>query len=402
MKKNILLGVSGGIAAYKSANIVSLLRKKGYNVKVIMTKNATNIITPLTLETLSRNRVYTDMWDKIPHYEVEHIALADFADLILVAPATYNIIGKIANGIADDMLTTVIAASKKPVFFALAMNVNMYENKILQDNILKLKKYGYNFIDVDEGFLACNYNAKGRLKNEEEIVKEIDNYFIVEEYKKNLNNLDLKNKKILITASRTKEAIDPVRYLTNNSSGKMGYELARACVNFGAEVSLISGPSELKAPNNLKEFIKVDSAIEMYEEVNKRFDDTDIFISCAAVADYRPKDYSDIKIKKKDEDLKILLERNPDILFSMGKKKKNQFLVGFAAETNDILDNARKKLVKKNLDMIVANNADNMNKKCNAVEILNKFGDIVEIESKDKELLAYDIVFNIIKEIKNR
>lgn len=392
--KNILLGVTGGIAAYKSANIISLLKKKGYNVKVIMTKNATEIIGPITLETLSRNRVYIDMWDEKGHYEVEHIALADWADLVLVAPATYNIVGKVANGIADDMLSTVIAATKKPVYFALAMNVNMYENPILKENIEKLKKYNYKFIEADEGLLACNYVAKGRLKDEVEIVNLIEKYFLT----KNIEG-NLKGKKILITASRTREDIDPVRYLTNNSSGKMGYSLAEAAANLGAEVYLVSGPSELKQPINIKEFIKINSAKQMYNEVSKRFDNCDIFISCAAVADYKPKNYSNIKIKKSDGDLVIELDRNPDILFEMGKKKKNQFLVGFAAETNDILANASKKLNKKNLDMIVANNAKVMNQDGNEVTIIKKNGPIVKLASDLKENLAYEIMAEIIKTI---
>lgn len=392
--KNILLGVTGGIAAYKSANIISILKKKGYNVKVIMTKNATEIIGPITLETLSRNRVYIDMWDEKGHYEVEHIALADWADLVLVAPATYNIVGKVANGIADDMLSTVIAATKKPVYFALAMNVNMYENPILKENIEKLKKYNYKFIEADEGLLACNYVAKGRLKDEAEIVNLIEKYFLT----KNIEG-NLKGKKILITASRTREDIDPVRYLTNNSSGKMGYSLAEAAANLGAEVYLVSGPSELKQPNNIKEFIKINSTKQMYNEVSKRFDNCDIFISCAAVADYKPKNYSNIKIKKSDGDLVIELDRNPDILFEMGKKKKNQFLVGFAAETNDILANASKKLNKKNLDMIVANNAKVMNQDENEVTIIKKNGPIVKLASDLKENLAYEIMAEIIKTI---
>ena len=338
--KNILLGVTGGIAAFKSAGIVSLLRKKGYDVKVVMTKNATNIIGPLTLETLSRNRIYVDMWDTNPHYEVEHIALADWADAVLIAPATYNIIGKVANGIADDMLSTILSAvaGRVPVFFALAMNVNMYENPILKENIKKLKSYGYRFIDADEGLLACNYVAKGRMKEEKEIVAEIERYNIFSK----IENCDkaLKGKKILISSGRTKENIDPIRYLSNNSSGKMGYALAQAGVDLGAEVTLISGPTNLEVPNGLKDFITVESALDMYKAVDSYFEDTDIFIACAAVADYRPKEYQNKKIKKSDDNLIIELLRNPDMLFEMVKKKKNQFLVGFAAETNDIKENA--------------------------------------------------------------
>ena len=398
--KNILVGVTGGIAAFKSASIVSLLKKKGYNVKVVMTENATNIIGPLTLETLSKNRVYVDMWDKNPHYEVEHISLADWADIVLIAPATYNIIGKVANGIADDMLSTILSAVslRKPVFFALAMNVNMYENPILNENIDKLKTYGYRFIDTNEGLLACNYEAKGRMKEPEEIVDIIERYNIASK----IDNFRdaLKGKKILITSGRTREDIDPIRYLSNKSSGKMGYSLAQAAVDLGAEVTLVSGPTNLNVPDGLKEFISVDSAIHMYEKVDKKFKDTDIFIACAAVADYRPKEYQDKKIKKSDLNLTIELVRNPDILFEMGKKKENQLLVGFAAETNNIIENALKKLEKKNLDMIVANNASTMGTDTNSIEIIRKDRSSTVINQKSKIELAYDILKEVILDLK--
>ena len=398
--KNILLGVTGGIAAFKSASIVSLLKKKGYDVKVVMTKNATNIIGPLTLETLSRNRIYVDMWDTNPHYEVEHISLADWADMLLIAPATYNIIGKVANGIADDMLTTIISAvsTRKPVFFALAMNVNMYENPILKENIDKLKSYGYRFIEVEEGLLACNYVAKGRMTEPEDIVAEIERYDI---YSKIENfNTALKDKKVLITSGRTKENIDPIRYLSNNSSGKMGYSLAQAAIDLGAEVTLISGPTNLEIPKGLKSFVSVESALEMYEKVDEYFGDTDIFIACAAVADYRPKEYKKEKIKKSDSDLILELVRNPDILFEMGKKKDKQLLIGFAAETNDIKENALKKLEKKNLDFIVANNASTMGNNTNTVEIIRKNKTSIKINQKNKIELAYDILKEIILDLK--
>ena len=400
--KNILVGVTGGIAAYKSAGIVSLLKKKGYNVKVVMTENATKIIGPLTLETLSRNRIYVDMWDSNPHYEVEHISLADWADMVLIAPATYNIIGKVANGIADDMLTTILSAVsvRKPVFFALAMNVNMYENPILKENINKLKSFGYRFIDAEEGLLACNYSAKGRMSEPEDIVDEIERYSIFSKFE----NFDivLKNKKILITSGRTKENIDPVRYLSNNSSGKMGYSLAQAAVDLGAEVTLISGSTNLKVPNGLEKFIFVESALEMYEKVDEYFKNTDIFIACAAVADYRPKEYKNEKIKKSDSDFVIELVRNPDILLEMSKKKEKQLLVGFAAETNNIKENALKKLEKKNLDIIVANNASVMGSDENVIEIIKKDRTSVEISQKSKIELAYDILNEVIFELKKR
>lgn len=390
MAKNILLGVSGGIAAYKSANIISKLKKKGYNVRVIMTKNATEIITPLTLETLARDRVVVDMWAEKANYDVEHISLADWADLILVAPATLNIVGKIANGIADDMLTTVISASKAPVYFALAMNVNMYENPILKENIKKLIKYGYKFIDADEGFLACNVNAKGRLKDEGEIVQIIENHFSKKEL--------LTGKKILITAGRTEEALDPIRYLSNHSTGKMGYSIAKVCKEYGASVTLVSGPTNLPEPEGINT-IKTKSALDMYEAVKENFSDTDIFIATAAVADYRPKNTSDIKIKKKDGDLVIELERNPDILFEMGKLKTNQTLIGFCAESVDLIENAKGKLQRKNLDFIVANSVDYFAKEENKVFILDKNNEIKELEEMNKETLANILVEELI--IKN-
>ena len=397
--KNILVGITGGIAAYKSAGIVSLLKKKGYNVKVVMTENATKIIGPLTLETLSRNRIYVDMWDSNPHYEVEHISLADWADVVLIAPATYNIIGKVANGIADDMLTTVLAALsvRKPVFFALAMNVNMYENPILKENINKLSSFGYRFIDAEEGLLACNYSAKGRMSEPEDIVEEIERYSIFSK----IENFEtvLKGKKILITSGRTKENIDPIRYLSNNSSGKMGYSLAQAAVDLGAEVTLISGPTDLKVPNGLENFISVESALEMYEKVDEYFKNIDIFIACAAVADYRPKEYKNEKIKKSDSDFVIELVRNPDILLEMSKKKEKQLLIGFAAETNDIRENALKKLEKKNLDIIVANNVSAMGSDENVIEIIKKDRTSAEISQKSKMELAYDILSEVIFEL---
>lgn len=389
--KNILIGVCGGIAAYKTANIISKLKKKGHNVKVIMTENATKIITPLTLETLSRNKVVVDMWDINRGYEVEHISLADWADVVLIAPATYNIVGKVANGIADDMLSTVISACTKPKYFALAMNVNMYENPILRDNIEKLKKYeNYYFIEADEGFLACNVNAKGRLKNEDDIVEILEESFTETEK-------TLLGKKVLITAGRTEEPIDPVRYLSNNSSGQMGYSLASQAVKMGAEVTLVSGPTNLEIPKGLKEFVRTRTAMEMYEAVMKRFDGMDMAVACAAVADYKPKVCAKEKIKKKEGDLIIELDRNPDILFNMGQKKNQQILIGFAAETENILENALGKLKKKNLDMIVANDAHVMRSINNAVTIIKKDGTQVHIDEKSKKELASDILNEAVK-----
>jgi phosphopantothenoylcysteine decarboxylase/phosphopantothenate--cysteine ligase len=389
MKKNILLGITGGIAAYKAANICSLLRKNGYNVKVIMTKNATEIITPLTLETLSKNRVAIDMWAEKSNIDVEHINLADWADLVLIAPATYNIIGKVANGIADDMLSTVISASTAPKFFALAMNVNMYNNPILKENISKLEGYGYNFIDADSGPLACDWDAKGRLKKETDILDIINNYFRSLERKR-----ILEGKNILITAGPTEEPIDPIRYLSNRSTGKMGYALAEAAKQLGGRVTLISGPTNLTPPTGIT-FIPVRSAIEMYDAVFENFSSIDIGIGCAAVADYRIKEYSTSKIKKKDGDLVFELTRNPDILLEMGKRKKeNQILIGFAAESDNLVENATKKLNKKNLDFIVANFTSAFGNDSNQVLFINP-NEVVEVPQMKKEDLAFKILEQI-------
>lgn len=389
--KNILIGVCGGIAAYKTANIISKLKKKGHNVKVIMTENATKIITPLTLETLSKNKVVVDMWDVNRGYEVEHISLADWADVMLIAPATYNIVGKVANGIADDMLSTVISACTKPKYFALAMNVNMYENPILKDNIAKLKKYdGYHFIEADEGFLACNVNAKGRLKNEDEIIEILEDSFIETEK-------TLAGKTILITAGRTEEPLDPVRYLSNNSSGQMGYSLAEQAIKLGGNVILVSGPTNLTVPKGLKEFVQTRTALDMYGAVMERFDGVDIAIACAAVADYKPKVCAKEKIKKKEGDLVIELDRNPDILFNMGQKKSHQVLVGFAAETENIIENAIGKLKKKNLDMIVANDAHVMRSSNNSATLIKKDNSQIVTGEKSKKELALDILNETVK-----
>ncbi|WP_372712966.1 bifunctional phosphopantothenoylcysteine decarboxylase/phosphopantothenate--cysteine ligase CoaBC [Ilyobacter sp.] len=389
MKKNVLLGVTGGIAAYKAANIISMLKKSGHNVRVIMTKSATEIITPLTLETLARDRVIVDMWEKKPNLEVEHISFGEWADVVLVAPATYNMVGKVANGIADDMLSTVISATKAPVYFALAMNVNMYENPILRDNIDKLKRYGYKFIEADEGFLACNVNAKGRLKKEEDIVDII---------KDELSGIEksLAGKKILITAGRTEEPVDPVRYLSNRSTGQMGYSLASAAVKLGAEVTLVSGPTNLTVPVGVKNYLQVRSAQDMFDAVMEHYDSQDAAIACAAVADYKVKEYSEQKIKKKDGDMILILDRNPDILYEMGQKKNKQFLIGFAAESENLIENATRKLQKKNLDLIVGNLVTYMQSANNKVTLLKKDGSVTEIPEMKKQ----DLAFNILKEIK--
>ena len=390
--KNILIGVSGGIAAYKAANIVSGLRKRGYDVKVVMTENAAKIITPLAFESLSKHDVAVDMWERNFNVNVEHIALADWADIILVAPATYNIVGKVAGGIADDMLSTVISAFNKTVYFALAMNVKMYENPILAENIKKLKKYGYKFIEADEGLLACNVNAKGRLKNEQEIIEIISKE--LEESEKISPAQPLAGKKVLITAGRTEEPLDPIRYFSNKSTGKMGYLLGEEAEKLGAKVTIVSGPVNIKKPERIN-IIEVRTAEEMYREVIKQEADQDIIIATAAVADYRPECVADKKIKKSDT-LTVNFVRNKDILFELGKIKKNKILVGFAAESENLIENAKEKLMKKNLDMIVANSVDNFGTDDNKITLLGKDFEI-DFERMEKKKVS-EVIWKFIKE----
>lgn len=384
--KNILIGITGGIAAYKTLSLISILKKKGYNIDVIVTKNGLNFVSPLVIDTLTGNRCVTDMFERPDHREVEHIALAEKADMVLVAPATYNIVGKVANGIADDMLSTVISAAKGAKFFALAMNTNMYENPILKENVAKLEKLGYNFIEADSGMLACNVVGKGRMKEPEEIAEIVENYFKSKEI--------LKGKKVLITAGRTEEPIDPVRYLTNGSSGLMGFSIAKAAAEMGSEVTLIAGPNDMQF-KPCSDIVRVRTAEEMYRAVTERFESCDIAIMSAAVADYRPVNYSEDKIKKTDSKMVIEFEKNPDILKSMGSIKKKQILVGFAAESQNLLENGYSKFVNKNLDMLVANDVSNIASSENKVFIIKGKDSIKEIEKMKKEKLAYIIMEEI-------
>ena len=390
--KNILIGVSGGIAAYKAANIVSGLRKRGYDVKVVMTENAAKIITPLAFESLSKHDVAVDMWERNFNVNVEHIALADWADIILVAPATYNIVGKVAGGIADDMLSTVISAFNKTVYFALAMNVRMYENPILAENIKKLKKYGYKFIEADEGLLACNVNAKGRLKNEQEIIKIISKE--LEETEKISTDKPLAGKKVLITAGRTEEPLDPIRYFSNRSTGKMGYSLGEEAEKLGADVTIVSGPTNIDKPDRVN-IVEVRTAEEMYGEVMKYEAEQDIIIAAAAVADYRPEYTADKKIKKGDM-LTVNFIRNKDILLELGKIKMDKILVGFAAESENLIENAKEKLQKKNLDMIVVNSVDNFGTDDNTITLLGKDFE-TDFEKMEKKKVSEEI-WKIIRE----
>ena len=347
MSKTVVLGVSGGIAAYKACDVVSRLRKENIQVNVIMTKHATEFVSALTFQSISQNPVAVEMFEPVTNWDIEHISLAKKADIFLIAPATANVIGKIANGIADDMLSTTVMATKAPVVIAPAMNTNMYENPVTQANIQKLKDLGYIFIEPGYGRLACGDLGPGKLAEPD---------LIVENIKFLLNKTDeLKGKNVLVTAGPTQEAIDPVRYITNKSTGKMGYALAYQAALMGAKVTLVTGPTNLEIPFGISEVIKVKSAQQMYEAVTSSFDEMDIVIKSAAVADYKPKNISDSKIKKSDSDLVLELDRNKDILFELGKLKTKQVLVGFAAETDDLIANAQKKLAKKNLDFIVAN-----------------------------------------------
>ena len=390
-QKTVVIGVTGGIAAYKALDVISSLKKENVNVHVIMTSNAAKFVSPLSFQTLSQNFVITDMFAEPRTIEVEHISLAKKADLFAVIPATANIIGKVACGIADDMLTTTIMATKSPVLFAPAMNTNMYNNPIVKENILKLKKMGYDFIEPDSGRLACGDIGIGKLADTNKITDIINMYLY--------SPKDFLGKNVLVTAGPTREDIDPVRFITNKSSGKMGYALARALRDRGANVTLISGPSNLEPPERIN-FIKVYSAEDMFNQVMEHFDENEIIIKSAAVADYSPENVSSIKIKKSDNDLSIKLKRNRDILYELGRRKKNQILVGFAAETNDMIQNAQEKIKKKNLDMIVANDVtvkgSGFQCDTNTVKIIKSNGDIVSLPNMTKYEAAHKILDNII------
>lgn len=391
MKKNVVLGVSGGIAAYKALEIVSLLVKQNINVDVIMTKSATEFVTPLSFQSLSQNMVVCDMFAEPKAFEIQHISLAQKSDVLLVAPATANIIGKVANGIADDMLSTTIMATKAKVIFAPAMNTNMYENPIVQDNIKKLKSFGYEFIEPIEGRMACGTTGAGKFENPSIIVDRV----LMELNEKK----DLLNKNVIVTAGPTIAQIDPVRFITNRSTGKMGYAIAKEARNRGANVTLITGPTNLQVPQNIN-VVKVSTNEEMKSEVIKRFDNADIVIKSAAVADYKPKSYNSQKIKKGEGDLSIEFVRDNDILMELGNRKEKQILVGFAAESQNLVENARLKLERKNLDYIVANDITATDtgfaSEDNRVIVLSK-DDEIHLDKMSKEKIAGNL-FDIILE----
>ena len=376
--KKILLAVTGGIAAYKSAELIRLFIKNDAQVKVLMTKNAQEFITPLTLQTLSSHPVYRETFSLIKDFDIAHIALAQEADILVIAPATANIIGKIAAGLADDLLTTVVMVTKAPVLICPSMNTNMYENVIVRENIQKLTSRGYHMMEADSGELACKSEGAGRLP---------ELSYIVEEVKSILTEKDLAGETVLVTAGPTREPLDPVRFITNYSSGKMGYALASRARRRGASVILISGPTVLSVPRGVT-YVPVSTAVEMRHAVMKNLKQSTIIIKSAAVADYRPSVCADAKIKKKDGPWTLYLERNPDIIAEIGKKKKERILIGFAMESEDLIKNAKAKMLAKNMDLIVANDVKQKDagfqSDTNIVKILDRDGGIEELPLMDK------------------
>ncbi|PLR87522.1 bifunctional phosphopantothenoylcysteine decarboxylase/phosphopantothenate--cysteine ligase CoaBC [Bacillus sp. V33-4] len=392
--KKILLCVTGGIAVYKAVALTSKLSQAGADVKVILSESAAKFVTALTFQAMSRNDVFTDTFDEKNPQVIAHIDLADWADLVLVAPATANVIGKLAGGIADNMVTTTLLAATSPVMIAPAMNVHMYDHPAVKANLNKLADYGYLFIEPGEGFLACGYVGKGRLEEPEKIVEIIDQFFQPQKPSA------LTGKTVLITAGPTREKIDPVRYITNHSSGKMGYALAEEAVQAGANVILVSGPVDIPVPHGV-EAVKVESAQEMHDAVMESFPVADVVIKAAAVADYRPKTYMDNKMKKQAGDEILELERTKDILFELGRQKGRKILVGFAAETDHIEEYARTKLIKKNADMIVANNVTSegagFNTDTNIVTIFKRDGSTQNLPILAKK----EVARHILEEVSN-
>ena len=392
--KKIVLGVTGGIAVYKAVDLVSRLRKQGCQVRVVMTEHAQQFVTPLTFKEISGNQVAVSMWSSNQEFNVEHIALANWADAFVVAPATANIIAKMAYGLADDLLSTTLLAAQAPIVVCPAMNTGMYENAATQENIAKLQGRGVTVMPPAVGKLACGTSGAGRLPEPQEIVEFLSAFFAKREG-------DLCGLKVLVTAAGTREPIDPVRFVGNRSSGKMGYAVAQMAAERGAEVLLVSGPSALAIPANVKA-IKVETTNEMLEACLEAYEAADIVIKAAAVADYRPRDVADQKIKKKTDDaLTVVMDKNPDILKTLGAHKTHQVLVGFAAETQNLLENARDKVVKKNLDMIVANDVTaagaGFNADTNIVKFLFANGEMRSLEQMPKVDVANCILDEALK-----
>jgi phosphopantothenoylcysteine decarboxylase / phosphopantothenate---cysteine ligase len=389
--KKILLCVTGGIAVYKGAALTSKLTQAGAEVKVILSESAAKFVTPLTFQALSRSEVYTDTFDEKHPDKIAHIHLADWADLIIVAPATANIIGKLANGIADNMISTTLLAATAPIWIAPAMNVHMYNHPAVRKNMETLRSFGCDFIEPGEGYLACGYTGKGRLEEPETIVDLAVKFF-------NRETAELAGKTVLITAGPTREKIDPVRFLTNHSTGKMGYAIASEAEKMGARVILVSGPVHLEAPKGV-ELVSVESAEEMYLAAMGHFEHADVIIGTAAVADYRPKYVNEEKMKKKEGEEFLELERTKDILFELGKRKTTQLIVGFAAETTNVEEHAKGKLVKKNADMIVANDVKQagagFGTDTNIVTIYNKNGTNVKLPLMAKTEVARNLLLEV-------
>lgn len=389
MSSNVLLCVTGGIAAYKAVALTSKLTQMGIDVKVMMSENATKFVTPLTFQAISRNPVYTDTFDEKDPKKIAHIDLSEWPDLIIIAPATSNIIGKLANGIADDMITSTLLATEKPVWIAPAMNVHMYHHPIVQKNMDTLKSIGYEFIEPDEGYLACGYTGKGRLADPESIAEKVREFF-----SGNTRGF-LEGKRVVVTAGPTRERIDPVRYISNFSSGKMGYAIAEEALKLGAAVTLITGPVSLTPPQGAK-VVSIESTEEMYRAVIEEYNNADIVIKAAAVSDYRPQEYMPNKMKKQKDEWSITLVKNRDILKELGKKKTHQFLIGFAAETDHVEQYALDKLKNKNLDMIVANDVSmegaGFGSDTNIVTIFKKDGSKRALEKLSKNKVAIEIL----------
>ncbi len=393
--KTVVLAVTGSIAAYKIAALARMLKKLNCNVHVLMTRNATNFINPITLETLTQNKCLIDTFDRNFQYSVEHVALAKQADLVVIAPASANVIGKIANGLADDMLTTTVMACPCKKLVSPAMNHNMYHNPIVQDNLEKLKRFGYEIIEPAAGMLANGDSGDGRMPEPEELLEYILREIAFEK--------DLKGKRVLVTAGATREAIDPVRFITNHSSGKMGFAVARAAMQRGAEVTLVAAHAEI-APPPFVEVVPVVSAQDMFEAVTKISDSCDIIIKAAAVADYTPVSTADTKLKKSDDDMSIALKRTRDILKYLGEHKRpGQFICGFSMETDYVLENSRKKLASKNCDMICANSlraaGAGFGTDTNIITLITKSSE-TELELMSKEKAAHIILDTILKELK--
>ena len=395
--KEIILGVTGGIAAYKAAELVRELTKRGAKVHGVMTRNAQEFITPLTFQTLSGNPVQTDLFSLIEGSKIGHVALADMADLVAIAPATANIIGKVANGIADDFLSTMIMATKSPLLFAPSMNVNMWESAAVQQNVARLKKAGYHFIGPEEGDLACEVIGQGRLAAVADIVECIEGLFVEK---------DMAGDRVLITAGPTHEPIDPVRFITNRSSGRMGFALARMARRRGADVILISGPTHLHVPGGDIRFISVGTASEMRDAVLEHYKECSAIIKAAAVSDYRPKFTSDQKLKKLNAHLSLEMERNPDIIGEIGSLKGDRVLVGFAAETEDLIANAGKKLKEKHLNLIVANDISRSDSgfgtETNKVVIIDSRGKVDPLPLKSKDEVANIILDRVVETLRGK